>query len=143
MKKVFYLFACLLAVVLAACGAGPGGLAVENTWARPGEAGGTSAIYFSLNNPTDQEDVLLRAESEAAEHVELHRSMESAEGTMSMHPQHEVPVPPRTRVEFEPGGLHVMLINLQEDLDPEDELSLTLVFEEAGEVTLSVPVREP
>jgi len=143
MKKVSFLLACLLAVALAACGAGPGGLAVEGAWARPGEAGGTSAVYFTLNNPTDEDDVLLRAESEAAEHVELHRSMEDHEGVMSMHPEHQVDVPGRSQLAFEPGGLHVMLINLQQDLDPGDSLTLTLQFQNAGEVTLTVPVREP
>jgi copper(I)-binding protein len=148
LKKIWIPLACLLALALSACGSGPGAraseeLAVEDAWARPAAAGGTSAVYFVVNNPTGQEEVLLRASSAAAESTELHMSMEGHEGTMSMRPQDSVPVPAGGRLEFQPGGLHVMLVNLAEALEPEDTIPLTLHFQNAGEIQLVVPVREP
>ena len=42
---------------------------------------------------------------------------------------------------FEPGGLHVMLINLQRDLNEGETISLVLKFKNAGEMQLEVPVK--
>lgn len=146
MKKVFFPLACILALVAAACGSASGevgAVRVADAWARPGEAGGTSAIYFNLHNEGSEEDALLGASSQVAEHVELHMSMMSDDGTMSMRPQADVPLPAGERVAFEPGGLHIMLIGLTGDLDPGDEVSINLRFRNAGEVNILVPVREP
>ncbi|MDJ0769060.1 MAG: copper chaperone PCu(A)C [Ilumatobacter sp.] len=45
-------------------------------------------------------------------------------------------------VSLEPGGYHVMLIDLVEPLELGDEIELTLEFAEAGETTLTVEVAE-
>ena len=65
----------------------------------------------------------------------------SSDGTMSMHHQMSVPIPAGEEVAFEPGGLHVMLINLQRDLNDGETISLVLKFKNAGEMQLEVPVR--
>lgn len=43
-------------------------------------------------------------------------------------------------VTFEPGGYHVMLVDLAEPLEVGDEVELTLDFENADDVTLTVEV---
>ena len=43
---------------------------------------------------------------------------------------------------LEPGGYHVMLMELAAPLEVGTSISLTLVFEKAGEVTIDVPVLE-
>ncbi len=43
-------------------------------------------------------------------------------------------------VTFEPGGYHVMLLDLVEPLEVGDEIELTLQFAEAGDTTLNVDV---
>lgn len=45
-------------------------------------------------------------------------------------------------VSFEPGGYHVMLVDLAESLEVGDEIELTLEFAEAGSTTLTVDVAE-
>jgi copper(I)-binding protein len=148
LKRIWIPLACLLALALSACGSGSEArasreLKVEQAWARPAAAGGNSAVYFVVNNPTGQEEILLSASSAAAESTELHMSMEGHEGTMSMQPQDSLAVPAGSRLEFQPGGLHVMLVNLAEALEPEDTIPLSLHFQNAGEIQLIVPVREP
>ena len=61
---------------------------------------------------------------------------------MRMVKQENVPVPGGGKVEFAPGGLHVMLIGLNADLAVGDTIEVTLTFEKAGEITLQVPVKE-
>jgi copper(I)-binding protein len=133
----------LVIYVLILAGCGSGSLTVNDAWARPVNAGGNSAVYFVIDNSTGQDDVLLGASTEIAQSAELHRSEMGAGDVMMMHPQEAVEVPRRSKVTFEPAGLHVMLVNLAQDLAPGDSLSLTLNFEQAGEVRLDVPVREP
>ena len=66
-----------------------------------------------------------------------------AGAVMTMVQQENVPVAAGSQVTFEPGGLHVMLIGLTEDLKPGASFKVTLHFEKAGTITLDVPVREP
>jgi copper(I)-binding protein len=118
-------------------------LTAENTWARPGFQGDNSAIYLTIRNPGDQDDVLIRANSEVAQATEIHLSkMDSAE-IMTMERQDQVPIPSNQIVEFSPGGLHIMLVNLSHDLSLGDTISITLTFQNAGEVSVEVEVRQP
>jgi periplasmic copper chaperone A len=137
-----FLFPFMISFFLGACQGSPGALSVEDAWARPGGTGSNSAVYFRIDNPTNREDTLLGASSAAAEQVEIHLSMMGADETMAMHPQESVPIPGRSQVTFEPGGLHVMLVDLQRDLLEGDQIDLILQFQEAGEVTLRVPVEQ-
>ena len=142
MSKVRLLFGfAFLAGVLAACGAtGSGEFQVTEVWARPGLAGGNSAIFFKIENPGSA-DLLLLASSDVAGAVELHKTV-MQDGAMQMVHQLNVPVPTGETV-FKPGDLHVMLIGLENDLNPGDTFTLVLNFETAGEKTLDVVVREP
>jgi periplasmic copper chaperone A len=132
-----------LAVFLAAGCAQQPTIRVTDAWARPGFAGGNSAVYFTLENQTNLEVVLVSAQTGVASHVELHRSEMGAHGTIHMHPQESVHVPAGARVEFEPGGLHLMLIDLPEPLMVNQNFSLTLIIEDAEELTVQVEVRDP
>ena len=131
----------LVLLLLAGCSGGE--LSIEGAWARPGIPGGNSAVYFTIDNPTGQADTLLSAECSMAQHAELHRSKMTEEGAMTMEPQESVPVPAGEQVSFEPGGLHVMLVSMNEEIQPGDSLPLTLRFEKAGEMQITAEVRQP
>ncbi|KAA3643569.1 MAG: copper chaperone PCu(A)C [Chloroflexi bacterium] len=133
-----------------------GTISIQDAWARPAITGDNSAVYFVIDNPFAQDEVLLSANSELASATELHMTMmveiednmedgEEAmpgmeDGAMRMMPQENVPIPANTAVSFEPGGLHVMLIDLQEELIEGDMISLTLEFEQAGTIVIELPV---
>ena len=141
---IIYTFVALLAfaTILAACAPiGGQNLQVTGVWARPGLAGGNSAAYFVIENGTASDDTLLSASSDVAGAVELHMTS-MQDGNMQMKHQQEVPVQ-TGKTEFEPGGLHVMLIDLKQDLNPGDTFSLTLEFATAGAMPLQVTVSEP
>ncbi len=133
----------LLLLVVSGCAAGKQELSVQDVWARPGLAGGTSAVYFVIDNPGEAAEVLKSARSDAAAQVELHKSEMDASGTMTMMPQESVSVPAGGKVEFKAGGYHVMLINLKQALQPGDTFSITLDFEKAGAKSYQVTVKQP
>ena len=142
MKKILPISVLAVGVflLLASCSAKE--LLVQDAWARPGQAGGTSAIYFAIDNPLDTADTLLGVTSDAAETVEMHMT-QMENDVMTMLPQRTVPVAALSTVKFEPGGLHVMLINLKKDLKAGDSFSATLSFDRAGPVTVNITVKEP
>lgn len=129
--------------VTALVGCSSGSLTIQDAWVRPGVAAGNSAVYFVVDNPLGEADSLLQATTPAAGAVELHETMHHADDTMSMTPQAEVSIPARSKVIFEPGGKHIMLINLVQDLKPGDIIRITLTFANAGALELDVLVREP
>lgn len=115
---------------------------MDSPWARPGTAGSNGAAYFAINNATSQPDLLLSANCDLAAATEIHMSRMREDGTMEMRPQENVPVPSGGSVTFEPGGLHVMLVDLQQDLQPGDAFDLQLAFQNAGEISVQVEVLE-
>jgi periplasmic copper chaperone A len=121
----------------------PGGITISGAWARPGFSGANSAVYLVIENSGNQDDVLLSAEANVAQLVELHESRMDQSGMMSMQEQERIDVRAKDQVAFQPGGLHVMLINLNGDLNPGDRFNLTLNFQETGQVPVDVEVREP
>jgi hypothetical protein len=140
MNNKILLISLLLSLIVAGCS--PKSINIDDPWARPGTTGGNSAVYFIIKNP-GVEDTLLNATSNAAINVELHMSKMGSDGTMMMEPQSSVPIPAKGEVEFKPGGLHIMLIGLNNNLNIGDVIQVTLNFQNAGEIQLEVPIKQP
>ena len=144
MKSKIVIFVLLLATLLvSACGAASGELTIQDAWARPANTGENGAAYFIIENGTASDDSLMGVSSDIATAAEVHMSMGDANGVMSMQMQEAVTIPAGEPVEFKPGGLHVMLVNLTRDLKPGETITLTLNFKETGNVVVEVPVKAP
>lgn len=63
-------------------------------------------------------------------------------GEMTMQPIDSLELPAGDTVVLEPGGYHIMLIDLVAPLETGQEIEVTLTFENAGERTITVPVRD-
>jgi periplasmic copper chaperone A len=140
MRKI--LLSVIIVLLLASCNP-ERPVQVRDVWARPGNAGGTTAVYMTIQNPDSEAEELLNASTDVAEFVELHMSMVGHGDMMTMEEQESIEIPGRATVELAPGGLHVMLINLLVELQPGDTITLGLYFLRAGEMELTVEVREP
>src|SRR5690606_16779809 len=98
------------------------------------------AAYLTVSNDGNKDDVLREARSPVAGKVEIHdMTMEGM--VMKMRRLDALPVPAGGSVALAPGGKHIMLIGLAEPLSEGMSVPLTLVFEGAGEVEVSAPVR--
>jgi copper(I)-binding protein len=132
----------LVALAAAACSSG-GGITVSEAWARPSMGmDRAGAAYMVIKNDGDTADTLLGATSPAAATVEIHETTMGDDGTMSMSPVGSLSIPAGGTVSLEPGGYHVMLIDLTGDLVVGDSIEITLDFENAADVTVSAAVRE-
>ena len=71
--------------------------------------------------------------------------MDMGGGEMAMTMQEMadgLPLPGGETVSLEPGGYHIMLLDLVEPLEIDQEFELTLDFENADDVTVTVTVAE-
>lgn len=118
------------------------GISITEAWARPGRENGVSAIYFIAANGSAETDTLLSISSPAAGLVELHETYELEGDMMGMRKAETPQFPGRSTTVLRPGGLHVMLMELNRSLQEGEEIELSMVFSLAGEITISAPVRE-
>lgn len=99
------------------------------------------AAFISLHNMTGQDDRLIAARTDVAKRVELHTHMETDDGIMQMREiEGGIPVAAGEVVMMQRGGKHVMMMGLTGPLEQGTEIDMTLVFEKAGEVQVTVPV---
>ena len=119
------------------------GIEIVDAWARPGRDGGVSAIYMHVLNGSAETDTLVAFSSPVAGLVELHETFDRGDGMMGMRESEEPYFPARSVVSMRPGGLHVMLMQLNRALSEGDEVELSLTFSQAGEFTITAPVRSP
>lgn len=100
----------------------------------------TGAAYLTISNTGDEADRLLSIETDAAAAVEMHE-VRMKDNVMQMNPLHDgLKIPAGEEVSMEPRGTHIMLVGLTESLIAGEEYELTLMFEKAGEVTVTVPI---
>lgn len=133
------------AALAAACFAMPAladGILVHDAYARAsGKSAKSGAAFMTLENTSTTDDRLIDARSDAAKRVELHTHKENADGVMQMiHVEEGFALPAGGAHALKRGGDHVMLMGLTGPLTQGDTVTLTLVFEQAGEITVTVPV---
>lgn len=120
-----------------------GGLTIIHPWARPTIAGRPiAAVYFKIDNANAESDRLLSVATDLTDRAELHATMAKGE-IMQMRPIEAIVVPGKQEMKLEPGGAHIMLINIKRQLKEDDRFRLTLKFERAGTIVIEVVVQTP
>lgn len=148
LKKISFLLlvAAILAIGLGACsnagGQGPA-VSVEDPWVRASPmAEGNSAAYMILKNSGGEADALVGVSAGVSNAVELHEVIMEGD-VMKMRPisGQRIEIPARGQAELKPGGLHIMLIGLNQALAPGADVDLTLHFEKSSDMQVKAPVR--
>lgn len=146
---------------------------VSEVWARAALEGSNTAIYFVVDGGSSQDRLVgVAVPDGTGASTEIHETVpvdaddsdddmaDMAEGAddghdmadsdhgdgskmMTMRPVEGVDIPAGGRVVFEPGGYHVMVMDLEQALTGGDELPVTLVFDKAGDIDVVAEVREP
>jgi copper(I)-binding protein len=134
----------LLVALTAAAHAGEvarlGPLEIDTPWARA--TIGTArpgAAYVTFRNTGDQLEKLVGISTPAAAHPEVHEMTQEGD-VMKMRPAGPLEIPPGEEVHLEPGGMHMMLMQLRQPLEEGDSIPITFTFREAGEITVSAPI---
>ncbi|PTA45562.1 copper chaperone PCu(A)C [Micromonospora sp. RP3T] len=110
----------------ASADAAAGVLGIRDPWVKAADKGMTAA-FGTLVNDGDADVTITKAATEVSP-MELHE-MTMKDGTMVMQPkQGGIVVKAHSRATLEPGGDHLMLMDLAKPVRAGDELSFTLTF---------------
>lgn len=134
-----------LSALLFACPALADTVKVENAWVRATAPGQKVAGAF-MDLTADADMALVAAASPAAKVTELH-TMAMDNGVMVMRPVKEVTLPKGKGVSLKPGGLHIMLIDLNGQVMAGSKTPVTLTVRGADgkeqKLTVELEARQP
>ncbi|TVR24416.1 MAG: copper chaperone PCu(A)C [Ilumatobacter sp.] len=117
-------------------------MSIADAWSRQPAAGqSVSAAYGILSNPGDVDVTVVSASSPISTQVELHETLVDDDGMMMMVEREQgFVVPAGGEFVFEPGGPHVMFLDIDAASYP-DEVEVTLEFDGAESLTFMAEVR--
>ncbi|HEU0244367.1 MAG TPA: copper chaperone PCu(A)C [Candidatus Limnocylindrales bacterium] len=154
-RAVAILTSLAVAILVAACGTGGsasagaspttvagGPLVTRDAWVRAAAAGGTSAAYMTITNGRVAPDALVGVSApDVTDSAGLHETSSDSSGMTGMKPVDSIAIPAGGTVALEPGGYHIMLMDLKQELKVGDRVTLVLSFEQAGVVNVTAEVR--
>jgi copper(I)-binding protein len=97
---------------------------------------------MNIRNAGRQPDRLIGAEMSACAMTQLHETIIDENDVMSMQHVEEISIPAGETVKLEVGGLHVMCMNRQVDMDAGTKIPITLSFAVSGERMVEAEIRE-
>jgi hypothetical protein len=105
----------------------------------PKQANG--AAYLQLENRGKSADKLLSVSSGIVQEVQLH-TMSMDGDMMRMRPLENITLPAGGKLAMKPGnGPHLMLMGLKQPLQAGQTIPITLVFEKAGKLDITLKVK--
>jgi periplasmic copper chaperone A len=148
MKKIarslayFALLATLTAAPTRAEDVKAGDIVISQAWSRATPGGAkVGGGYLTIENKGSTPDRLIGGSAAVAGKVEVHE-MSMNNGVMTMRPlDNGLTIEPGKTVKLAPGGYHLMLFDLKSALKQGEKIPLTLEFEKAGKVTVSLDVQ--
>jgi copper(I)-binding protein len=112
------------------------GLAIrDGRLSLPAVAGNPAAAYFTLTNDSRATTAVAAVTVAGARSAEIHQTMGGSMGKVD-----RLESDPGTRLEFIPGGRHVMVFGLNSALKPGDKVELTLSFADGDKLSAPLTV---
>lgn len=118
-----------------------GDITVSSAWAKamlPGQPAGGG--FLTIENKGAAADRLLSVTSPVAANVQIHEMTTQGDVMKMRELADGLDVPAGVTVELKPGGLHLMLMDMKEGFKEGDNVSISLKFAKAGDVTVDMPV---
>lgn len=142
-KKFIVLTAAVL--TLAGCTSSPA-VEVSNTWVKASEmsmVGGMTAVYGTITNNTSNDIVLVGGTTEVSNQVEIHEMAMSGGEMVMQKIEGGLVIPAGETVSLEPGGNHMMLLDLSKAVVAGDTISVTFDFDGADDVSIDGIMAKP
>ena len=115
---------------------------ISDAWVKSAESGMT-AVFGTLNNPTDADVTLVSATSKAADRAELHEVTENDSGSMEMRAvDGGFVIPAGGSMDIQPGGYHIMLMGLTDPLQAGEDVTVTVTFSDDSSYEFTAPVKD-
>jgi periplasmic copper chaperone A len=146
MKKTLAALAAIFALALVAPASAEdvkaGDLVISQAWTRATPNGAKiGGGYLTIENKGTAPDRLIGGIGDVAGKIEVHE-MSMDNGVMKMRALDKgLTIEPGKTVKLAPGGYHLMMFDLKQQLKQGDKVPVTLEFEKAGKVTVSLDVQ--
>ncbi len=128
----------LFGILLASIAFAAPKITVKDAWVREvPPTSKMSAAYMVIENTGDEPDRLIDASNNASKITELHETVDG-----KMRRVKAIDIPANGKAELKPGGLHIMLIDLNKPLKEGENVDITLKFEKSGEMKITAPVKK-
>ncbi|AGH47314.1 copper chaperone PCu(A)C [Paraglaciecola psychrophila] len=101
-----------------------------------------TAAYFSVQNSSDTDQILIGASADFATKAEIHNHI-LVDDMMRMQQQSEVVIKSGETVQFAPGGLHIMLFGLKEPLLEGQSVAISLQTQDGESIMITANVARP
>ncbi len=142
-SNIFAAALTISAMLLGAGSALAGDIMVKNAWSRASAGmANAGAAFMEIHNMGKTDDKLVSASSNISAKGELHTHKMDGD-IMKMRRVDFIPVAAGGSTELKPGSYHVMFMGLKNKLIEGESFPLTLTFEKAGNVNLTVKVMSP
>lgn len=117
-------------------------ITVEDAWVKTAEKG-MSAAFGTIENTGDTDVVIVGASTAASPMIELHETVEDDSGAMVMRQKEGgFVIPAGDHLHLEPGGNHIMLMDLADPIVAGDEVTFTLEFEDGSTLEFTAPGKD-
>jgi copper(I)-binding protein len=140
MKHLLSLALFSLPILASACSVGQ--LKMEHAYVRATPPDQTNtAAYLEIENRCDKAVELTSVTSPVAGRVELHEVI-MVDGVAKMQKVDMLNLAPRAVTKLVPGGMHIMMMDLQRPVRKGSTIPLTFNFKDGSMKTLAVPVKD-
>ena len=139
MRKFLVLTLALL-IAVSACTT-TGEMEVHQAWVRPTAQGENAAVYLTIHNHSTTEDELTGATATVADVVEIHESKVEND-IMQMNKISSRPIAADEEIIFTPGGLHIMLIDIKQELVLGEHIGVILSFKNHEDIVVEVHIED-
>lgn len=119
MKKILFLLSLFVANIVSASE-----IIVTDAWLRKGSLGGSTALYFNIENKYGHELKVISLSSSSFKNIEMHKTVSDGNIMRMVHVD-SIIVPAKTKISLKPGGLHVMIMDLEKDIKVGDTEKFT------------------
>ncbi|MGX9354902.1 copper chaperone PCu(A)C [Roseobacteraceae bacterium S113] len=136
------MFRTLIAAAILATPAYAGDIMIMEPYARASSpTAKAGAAFMEIMNQSAQPDRLIAASSDIAARVELHTHKDLGDGVMKMmEVEGGIEIPADGSAQLARGGNHVMFMGLNQSFVQDETIDVTLTFENAGEITVTIPI---
>ncbi len=115
---------------------------ISDGWVKAADSG-MSAAFGKLTNDSDHDVTVVSATSEASQMLQLHETVEDSDGQMMMQEKKGgFVIPAGGSLDLQPGGNHIMLMDLTAPLKAGDDATFTLTFSDDSHYSFTVPVKD-
>ncbi|MEM9037354.1 MAG: copper chaperone PCu(A)C [Actinomycetota bacterium] len=108
----------------------------------PSVAGSVELHETVMGGDMAMDDDMATEDDDEHDHDDGEHDHGDGEMAMTMQQVSAIDVPAGETVSLEPGGLHVMLLDLPDPLEAGEEFDITLTLEDGEEVVVGVEVRD-